>query len=61
MRNKNYPKFRVTKVDDRVKLFGKKITKITITIDEKNRELLRHLVTGEAEIFKLVPYRRNKK
>lgn len=55
MRNKNYPKFRVTKVDDRVKLFGKKITKITITIDETNRERLRHLVTGEAEIFKLIP------
>ena len=55
MRNKNYPKFQVSSVDDRVRLFGKRVTKITITIDEKNRELLRHLVTGEAEIFKLIP------
>ena len=55
IRNKNYPKFEVVSVDDRVKLFGTRVTKITITIPEKDRELLRHLVTGEYTEFKLVP------
>ncbi len=63
MRNKNYPKFKVNLVHNPKKLFiftSQKDTSINIEIDEKNRELLRHLVTGEAEIFKLIPVKEDR-
>lgn len=54
-RNKNYPQFDVVVVVDRKKWFGKDVTEIRLEISLRDRELLRHLITGDHTKFKLVP------
>ena len=58
-RNKHYPIFKVVLVQESSdwfkRIFRTPRTEIVIEISDKNRDRLRHLVTGDSEVFKLVP------